>query len=213
MPMGIAVFRLGAWLVGSALLLLVLASNAQVVPFSDPKDRSHGPFNYYDMSQPRYRTLLYNVDKYHLNEGMEKMRKKQYAYAKSDFHFMLTYFPNHPKALLLMGELSLKIKRPDSAKEYFEHALELYPGIWTTHSVYGIFLHKAGKLDEAIEQYRRALTLNPGAADTTYNLGLAYLDKGEYALANEYARKAQALGHPLSGLEKKLKQLGKWKSD
>ena len=49
--------------------------------------------------------LLRNVEKYHLGPATDKLRSRAYESGVGDIGFMLTYFPNHPRALMLMIEL------------------------------------------------------------------------------------------------------------
>lgn len=167
--------------------------------------------NYYDLSDPRAVNLLGNVEKFHLPPGVSKMRTGQYIQAMADFEFVLNRFPNHPKALLLMGEASLKMNQPGKAQRRFEQAIELYPKTARTYMVYGIFLHKRRQFNDAVKQYTQSIELNPNSSEAHYNLGLAYLALKQYGLANEQAQIAYAQGYPLPGLRNKLKKVSAWR--
>lgn len=170
----------------------------------------HDPQDYYN-SSPGTRELLNNVEKYHLQQGISAMREGRNYFAWQHFDFILRYFPNHPRGLQLMGELTVQIKSPPKGQLYFDRALRLFPNSTSNYAAYGIFLQKQGKLDLAIEQYKKAVELSPESASYNYNLGLAYFDKKQFALANEHAQKAYALGFPLPGLRNKLTQANAWK--
>jgi len=173
-------------------------------------EKWNDPHNYYLATAQNRGDLLHNVEKYHLPQGLEKLRQKKYRRAWEDFDFILRYYPNHPKGLLYMSDLSLRMNKPVQAEKYFQKAFKLYPGYADTHALYGIFLQKSGKLDEAIRQYKKALSLAPDSSETHYNLGLALYNKGDYEGALQHARVAYQLGFPLPGLRKKLRKIGKW---
>jgi tetratricopeptide (TPR) repeat protein len=174
-------------------------------------DDSPGPHDYYD-SDPGTRQLLRNVEAFHINSGMENMKKGSYGYAEKDFDFILKYFPNHPKGLLLMGDLALKVKNPEKAEPYFKNAIQMFPNRPSGYAAYGVFLQKQRHLDRAIENYQAALKLDPGSPSTNYNIGLAYVEKGQYERASVHAHKAYNAGIRFPALREKLIKAGAWKS-
>lgn len=161
---------------------------------------------------PTTAQLLNNVEKYHEEQSKDYMRRKQYDGAWKGFDFILRYFPNHPRGLLLMSELCLVWKnRQCDMESYFDKAVRLspnHPGVYLTK---GIYLHKRGKLNEAIDSYKKSLEFNPSSANAHYNLGLVYVAQKQYSLANEHAQQAYALGIDLPGLRNKLIAAGAWK--
>lgn len=189
------------------LLLSALAVNAALC---DEAGQPGGHFDYYDQD-PSARKLLGLVEQYHLNQGIAAMNKGGLNYALGDFDFILNRFPNHPRVLLLVSELALRMKAPAKADLYFRKAIELYPETAATYAVYGIFLQKTGQLGRAIESYKTSLELDSASPGTHYNLGLAYFEKKQFDLANQHAQEAYARGFPLPGLRDKLKRAGAWK--
>lgn len=167
------------------------------------------PYDYYVPAPDR---LLENVEKYHLNQGIGKVKAGHYKEAWSEFGFMLHYFPNHPKALQLMSDLSIMMGNQAEALKYFDQATKLYPGHAATYGLWAVFLHKMNKLEQAIEKYQQALQLDPNSAEINYNLGLAYFTQKKYKEANQLAQKAYQHGYPLNGLKKKLQEAGAWKA-
>jgi len=166
------------------------------------------PYNYYVPAPDR---LLENVEKYHLQQGIDKIKKGQFEYAWSEFAFMLHYFPNHPLALQHISSLSRQIEKTSRAQKYFDRAIKLYPQESATYALYGIFMHKTENYEEAITQYKRAIQLDDTPAEYHYNLGLSYLALEQYDNANYSAQKAYALGYPLPGLKNQLIAAGAWK--
>lgn len=167
------------------------------------------PYNYYVPAPDR---LLENVEKYHLQQGIDKIKKGQFEYAWSEFAFMLHYFPNHPLALQHISSLSRQIEKTPRAQKYFDRAIKLYPQESTTYALYGIFMHKIENYGEAITQYQQAIQLDGTPAEYHYNLGLSYLALEQYDNAYHCAQKAYDLGYPLSGLKNQLVAEGAWKS-
>jgi tetratricopeptide (TPR) repeat protein len=156
--------------------------------------------------------LLKKVEDYHLPQGIEKMRSRHYLYAFGDFDFILRYFPNHPRALILMGQLCERWLDPKcNMLVYFDKALQISPENEGVHLTRGVYLQKYGKLADAIESYKKALELNPDSANTHYNLGLAYVAQKNFDLANEHAQEAYSRGITLPGLQNKLLQAKAWK--
>ncbi len=189
--------------------LWILAASLPLAASAIDKGRpitERGPTNYYS-NDP----LRYQVESYHIGPGLRKMNAGLYKAARKDFEFVLNHYPNHPRALALMGELAIRMKKPEMAVPYFEHAIEMYPDTATTYAAYGVFLHKTGKLAAAIRNYRKSLALNPGLIESRYNLALAYFAMGDYVQANREAQKVYAEGYPLPGLRNKLRKVHAWK--
>lgn len=164
--------------------------------------------DYYDPS-PAMRNRLYQVEKHHLPQAARKLYEGQFRYALGDLLFILRYFPNHPKALELLGQLSLRMNAPQLAEPRFKEAIQYFPAP-SNHLVYGIFLHDSSRFGEAIEQYKIALRNKPDYAEAHYQLGLAYVETKEYALANTHAQRAYALGYALPELRRRLEAVGAW---
>lgn len=192
------------------LALLWAISVATSNPFAQDATDWRGPHDYYRAVDGAQHELLVNVEKYHLPQGEEKLKRGRLQYAFEDFDFVLRYFPNHPQALMLMTQTVEKMNKPRRADEYFRTAIELFPNQPATLGLYGVHLHRSGDIARAIEYYNRALQLDPDSAETHYNLGLAYLSQKNYDLANQHAQKAYRLAYPLPGLRDRLQQVGRW---
>lgn len=197
----------------SLILLVTLLPTAFAARYSEdglPPDWKY--HNYYDPNEKK--ELLKNVNAYHLIQGTEKMFKGQghYQYAYGDFAFMLHYFPNHPQALELMGQLSLLMNQPEIGEDYYKKAFELYPKSIKpqTYVDYGKFLYKAGKMRESNEACKTALSMNPNMTEAHYYIGLTYFASKDYKLANEHAQRAYAKGFKETELRDKLMSVKAW---
>ena len=171
--------------------------------------------DYYSTDQ-RVRNLLKTVEAYHLNQGIQKMSIRHYEPAFEDFDFILRYYPNHPRALGLMGELCLSMGRKDAADGYFRHAIATFPNNpraarAITYREYGKFLYRSGETGAALRNLTQSVELDPDTSETQYYLGLAQFAAKDYAKANERAQIAYAKGFPLTELRDKLMAAGAWK--
>ncbi len=192
------------------LVSFVLTSIAAVVAFSAlPAFGKPHNNDYYSVNLDR--GLLNTVETYHLGPGIAKMKVKRYEVAKGDFDFILNYFPNHPQVLILMAELCEAWKSPKcDIQAYFDRAIDRNPNVAETFVIAGIYQERAKRTPQAIESFKRALAIEPNSVNANYNIALAYLDSGQYELANAHAQKAYALGAPLEGLRERLQRAGHW---
>jgi tetratricopeptide (TPR) repeat protein len=155
--------------------------------------------------------LLHTVEQYHLYPGEEKFRQRNFESAFGDFTFILKYFPNHPRALLLMVQLCSEWKSPHcSLDTVFDNALAVKADAPGTYVVKGIYLHRIRRYADAIDNYRKALELDPDSVNAHYNAALTYLEMRQYDAANRHAQRAYALGAQLPGLRQRLQKAGHW---
>jgi Tfp pilus assembly protein PilF len=157
-------------------------------------------------------TLLRTVERYHVVPAEEKIRTKFYSAARGDVDFVLRYFPNHPKGLLLMAQMCADgVTQHCDLDVVFEKAIAINPNVAGTYVTQGVYLHRVKRYREAIASYQRALAIDPNSLNGRYNLALAYLETKQYDLANQEAQRAYALGAPFPGLRDRLKHAGQWK--
>ncbi len=156
--------------------------------------------------------LLRTVEQYHLGPAEEKFMAKQYQSAHGDLTFMLRYFPNHPRALLLMAQLCSEWKSPRCLPDMmFEKAIQLKPDESATYIVQGIYLHRIKRYKDAIASYEQAVALDQDSINAHYNLALTLVETRQFELANQHAQRAYALGAQLPGLRQRLQKAGQWK--
>jgi Tfp pilus assembly protein PilF len=157
-------------------------------------------------------TLLRTVERYHVVPAEEKIRTKFYSAARGDVDFVLRYFPNHPKGLLLLAQMCAEgVTQHCDLDGVFEKAIAINPDVAGTYVTQGVYLHRVKRYREAIASYQRALAIDPNSINGHYNLALAYVETKQYDLANQEAQRAYALGAPFPGLRDRLKQAGQWK--
>jgi Tfp pilus assembly protein PilF len=189
----------------------VVALMLIAVPVAALAQYRHNTDYYFDRSDALLREQLGNVER-HLPPGIQNLRARDYRRAQGEFQFILNYFPNHPQVLALMSEVCSGWKSPKcTMEELFERAIAVNPKASGTYTVMGIHQLKQRRLQDAIESFQQALDLDPNSLNAHYNLGLAYVETRQYALANEHAQTAYALGAPFPGLREKLRKVGSWK--
>ena len=156
--------------------------------------------------------LLRNVEKYHLGLATDKLRSRSYESGAGDIGFMLNYFPNHPRGLMLLIELCEQWKSPRcDLQERFENAIAVNPNVAATYVLQGIYLYRAKRLPAAVTSLEKAVKLDPDSLNAHYNLGLVYFETKQFELANAHAQRAYQLGASVPGLRDKLKRAGQWK--
>ncbi len=176
-----------------------------------PASAQQGNLDYYVPREGQAAQLFRNVEGYHLEQGRLKMGARNFSGAFEDFDFILGYYPNHPTVLDLASQLCAQYKFPRCDMDArFEQAVARNPKVATTYVLMGIHYHRVGKIDAAIRSYKQALEIKPDSFNAYYNLGLAYVEQKQFALANNAAQHAYALGAPLPGLREKLKAVGAW---
>jgi tetratricopeptide (TPR) repeat protein len=173
-------------------------------------ETSQRVYDYYNRSS-HPRNLLANVEGFHLGPAREGLMEENPVKTENNIRFILGYFPNHPAALNLLTQYSLRARKYDFADKYFSRAFKFFPNSASTHGIYGVYLHRQGKLQDAIAHYHKAISLQKDYSEAYYNLGLALLDQRKAKEANKAAQKAYALGYPLPGLREQLKEQGAWK--
>jgi tetratricopeptide (TPR) repeat protein len=91
--------------------------------------------------------------------------------------------PDHLGALERLGLAYFKQKRFAEAAQSFEN-LKNYRPDGKTYNYLGESLFESGKTDESIEAFNNAANLSPEMEKARYNLGRAYLKKGDLDAAN-----------------------------
>lgn len=128
--------------------------------------------------------------------GVAYLNKGELGEALKAFEQALSLDHNYPIAVNNLGSLYLSIylktreqKARQKAVELFREAIDLDPRYEPAYNGLGIALKTAGDLDGAIANWKKAAELKPDYGFALYNLGLAYLQRGEKALALDYLRK------------------------
>lgn len=190
------------------------AAVAQQAECGNPMINGTGPWDYRKPPK-KYLTM---VESRHYSKEVRALRRgTSTSDVGSDVAYTLRVFPNHHAALLTMAEWSLKTRtNPPKNAEYtvecwFERGIRFRPDDGMVKAVYGIYLLKKDKPKEAVKQFETAVAQGASGANVQYNLGLAYLEAGQFDKALESAHRAYAGGFPLPGLRDRLRRAGKWR--
>jgi predicted Zn-dependent protease len=97
---------------------------------------------------------------------------KAYAYAQNDLLYTLRKFPNHPRALHMLGELGKATQDYGLPIVHFEKAIKLFPQYAYTHAQYGEYLVEIGAVKAGISELKDAIRIDPNLV-----LAQAWLDK------------------------------------
>ena len=153
------------------------------------------------------------VNKHHFTPSVENLTAGiSSANPLDDLDFVLRAVPNHHRALnaVVRYELERGGTPPQyrSVECWFDRAFRFRPDDGAVWLIYGNYKSRKKQWDEAIKSYTRAKSLMPDNVEIDYNLGLLYLNTGDYAKAAEHAKVAYAQGYPLQGLKRKLADKG-----
>lgn len=152
------------------------------------------------------------VAQLHVRPGQEHFQGRRYELAFNEARFILKLFPNHPQGLVLLARICEQWRSSRcGVEEAFQTAIAVNPKASGTYTTQGIYLHRKQRYADAIESFKQALELDPNSLNANYSIGLAYLETKQYALANQHAQRAYALGAPFPALRTKLQQAGYWK--
>jgi tetratricopeptide (TPR) repeat protein len=84
-----------------------------------------------------------------------------------------------------LAKLYFLKKNMDMALDYVRKSLQKYSRSVIAWNLQGLIYDEQGKLDEAISSYQEALKLAHDELNVSYNLGVAYFKKENYAKAQE----------------------------
>jgi Tfp pilus assembly protein PilF len=157
------------------MAVCLTCATATVVWADEERDK-----DYFD---PEAQGLLGMVEQYHLVSGTPfwtyyKNIDRDYGHALNELKFILRYFPNHPKALTLLGVVAKQVQVPMLPIPYYEKALELYPQHAITHAQFGAYLVEINKIDQGIESLQNAIKIDSKLRVAYIWLAGAYEKKG-----------------------------------
>ena len=120
-----------------------------------------------------------------LGDALFRLERHEEAIASLERSLELHSVPPTAVArLVLLGNASRALDRPEAATEYFARAIELDPRNADAIDHLAMMQFTAKRYDEALALYRRMLEIRPGSAQTHANIGatLYYLGRRKEAL-------------------------------
>jgi len=103
-----------------------------------------------------------------------ELKRAEQLYQKFLFHY-----PNHPKALINLGNVSKDLGKYHKAISTYSKALRLQPNSTEIYYNLGIVLINIGKFREAEHSFELAIKMNPDFAGVYYYLGISQKGQGK----------------------------------
>jgi len=139
------------------------------------------------------------LGKLYIKKGMKEEADRAFLQAtKSD--------PKNADLQTQIGEIYLEHGMEEKAADSFRGSLGLNESVHVYNRL-GIALRRRKRYKEAVEEYKKALMLDPKDEVLYYNLGRAYMEDGQRALALDAFRKALELNPEFDETKKMLKEL------
>lgn len=196
-----------------AFVVLSFACGNEALAQCGELTNSYGPYDYRTATSEE----RFLVEGAHFTPNVERLIRGTTATVPGpDIAYTLRAYPNHPRALHSMMNLSFsnRTDKPEGSTYtmecWFDRAERFVPNDGTVQMIHGIYILRKGDARGAIAKFKRAEELSGPSANLHYNLGLAYFDLRDYDNALDRARSAYRLGFPLPGLRNKLQEVGKW---
>lgn len=184
------------------ILILLLLCSASVFAQETPRNEREpdGTLinqDYFTSEQyPEVKNLLLSVEVNHMHQRVfDDLKAGRFEGVLPDVKYTLKRFPNHPKALLLLGTVSKLMNDVSLPVQYYKKALTLYPQYAITHAQYGAYLVKIEQVDAGIERLNQALEIDPKLTFAHVWLARAYFKGGNRELGGRAAKEAEALGY------------------
>lgn len=204
----------GVRLVAAIWIGLTLGGTGHVLAQSEcgPLANAYGPYDYWV-----HKAELPIVEINHFTPEVETLQRGKSSSIGGDLDYTLRAFPNHARALVAMVNLGIKERtaRPNGSRYTVEcwliRAVQFRPNDATARVIYASFLSKAGRRPQAVKELEAAEAAGASSPNFHYNLGLAYLDVGDFEKSLYNAHKAYLGGFNLPGLKSRLMKAGKWR--
>lgn len=192
---------------------LVLGAPALAQPSSICGDlaAAQGP---YDYRVERYWVTF--IERNHFTPLVEAGIRGVSGHPGGDIDFLLRYVPNHPRGLVAMQRLSERMqwnKPPGATYDvecYYDRALRFRPDDVVPRVLYAGYLGKRARLEQALTELSRAVTHAGDNGFSHYNIGLQYVELGQFDKALVQAHRALELEFGRTELRDRLRAAGRW---
>jgi tetratricopeptide (TPR) repeat protein len=154
------------------------------------------------------------VEIHHFGPEIEALVKGGSGGLGGDLSYVLRNIPNHHRALVSLmryGDRWKDYNLEYSVECYFDRALRFRPDDTVVRALYAQYLGRKNRRTEAVEQLDAAVRYAKDNGFSHYNLGLIYLELGQFDKALAQAHRAGELGFERPELMNQLKRAGKWR--
>ncbi len=121
-----------------------------------------------------------------IHRVLEALQQQRYADALRMSRELAQAMPGNEAALSMLAVSEQHMGNLDAAVEILRCLVGKYPGTWQHWNNLGNIFRAQGTVERALDAYRKALTLQPNHARLRTNIGLLYLNRGEYGQAREH---------------------------
>lgn len=118
-----------------------------------------------------------------LNQGLEKLSKKDYQGALQDFNKVLLMDVEHERTYRLRGDLHRQMKDYKAAVKDYTQAIKLNPSYWSNYVNRGEVYEIVGNYHPAIGDYSKAIELYPEDGVGYSHRGAVQARLGNYEVA------------------------------
>lgn len=197
----------------SAAAQTIVPDSAGGLGLCGPLENGYGPFDY--RTATREQKSL--VERVHFTPAVETLRSGSTGTIAGDLDYTLRAFPNHLRALSALSRYAQRVGQTMlqgahyPVECYFDRAIRFAPDDPQVRVLYSFYLMKQRREKEARTQLSVAESAGNDDPQVSYNLGLAYLELGDYDRSVAFAKKAYAGGIAVPGLRNRLTAAGKWK--
>jgi serine/threonine protein kinase/tetratricopeptide (TPR) repeat protein len=102
----------------------------------------------------------------------------------------LSLDPSNPKTLVWQAQIYTRIDHWPDAERTLRRVMSEHPNYWLAYNELGFGLHGSARYKDAIQAYGTASLAAPGNAMSLSNLGVEYLQIGDFTAATEKLRRA-----------------------
>lgn len=144
-------------------------------------------------------------------------RQKSFLMDTAWDNAQFTYFrsesssPVYPAISVGTARIRFAMGKPDEAVTILKHSIDVQPQSMDAYVMLAVIYRKQKRLDDAVAVMQAAdKVLGGKSLEVQYNLGLIYMEKGDFGAAEKIARKVYDQGYPLPGLQDELRAKGHW---
>ncbi len=116
----------------------------------------------------------------------------RYAEAADVAHRVLLFAPDNYDVLIAAARAHIQDNNAFFAVDSLQHALQIKPNDWQSHSLLGVAYDQIKRPDDAQTEWATALKLSPNNASVLTNLAMSKVTRGDFASAEPLLRTAAA---------------------